>query len=109
MAGKWSKSSSKDLADFYSLVLDYRAEYGVWAPDPATQEDLLIARAELERRGHLTPKIIEADKIIVAEGLHESYDYSAYGPKWPFHIHEIRAGTFDTQRLPKHLRKVVPA
>ena len=109
MAGRWSKSSSEDLADFYGLVLDYYADYGVFALDPVTQEDLLTHRAELERRGYLTPEIIEADKVVLAQGLPESYDYRTYGPEWPFHLQEIRAGTFDLQRLPEHLRETVAA
>ena len=109
MAGEWSKLSSEDLADFYEQVLDNYELFGSFAADEVTQEHLLTDRAELERRGYLTPGIVEADKIVLAEGLHESYDYSAYGPEWPFHLHEIRAGTFDSSGLPKHLREAVTA
>ena len=107
MASRWLRSNSDRLADYYAQVRDNHELFGAFAADDATQEDLLITRAELERRGYLTPEIIEADKIIVSEGLHESYDYSSYGPEWPFHLHEIRAGTFDPARLPEHLRETV--
>ena len=109
MVSRWLNSSSERLADFYDLVRDNHALFGLFARDDATREDLLITRAELERRGYLTPEMVEADRIVVAEGVHESYDYSAYGPEWPFHLHEIRAGQFDPQRLPGHLRGVVTA
>lgn len=105
MVGRWSKLSSEDLADFYEQVPDNYELFGSFAADEVTQEHLLTDRAELERRGYLTLEIIEADKIVVAEGLHESYDYSTYGPEWPFHLREIRAGTFDLSRLPEHLRE----
>ena len=107
MASEPLKSSSERLADFYDLVRDNHALFGLFAGDDATQEDLLITRAELERRGYLTAEMVEADRIVLAEGLHGSYDYSSYGPEWPFHLHEIRAGRFDPQRLPGHLRGVV--
>ena len=115
MVSRWLNSSSERLADFYDLVRDNHALLGTFAVDDRAQEDLLITRAELERRGYLTPEMVEADRIVVAEGLHESYDYSAYGPEWPLclftytYLHKIRAGRFDPQRLPGHLCGVVSA
>ena len=109
MVERWSKLSSEDLADFYEQVLDNYELFGSFAADEVTQEHLLTDRAELERRGYLTPEIIEADKIVLAQGLSENYDYRSYGPEWPFHLQEIRAGTFDPQRLPEHLRETVAA
>lgn len=106
-------SSSERLADFYDLVRDNHALFEPFAGDAGAQKDLLITRAELERRGYLTPEMVEADRIVLAEGLHESYDYSTCGPEWPLclfaytYLHEIRAGRFDPQRLPGHLRGVV--
>jgi hypothetical protein len=104
MVDSWLKSSSAELAGFYSLVLEYHRDYGYFAPDPVTQEDLLVTRAELERRKHLTAEMKKADEIVLRQGVHASYDYTGYGSEWPLHLLEIQAGKYPLDALPPHLQ-----